>query len=134
MIPVRVLLVDESLPLLREVKEELESSGGFEVFTAVSPAAGLLGLARLQPDLLIANPYAGRGTVEEWRRAVERYRAGRSLSVLVLADRMCERDASILREIADLGVIPDRRGRRVVETILHGWAEQEPEEILPSVA
>ena len=134
MIPVRVLLVDESLPLLREVKEELESSGGFEVFTAVSPVAGLLGLARLQPDLLIANPYAGRGTAEDWRRAVERYRAGRSLSVLVLANRVREPDASVLREVADLGIVPHRPGSRVVEAILTGWACQEQEESLRPAA
>jgi DNA-binding NarL/FixJ family response regulator len=134
MIPIRVLLVDESLPLLREVKEELESSGGFEVFTAVSPAAGLLGLARLQPDLLIANPYAGRGTAEDWRRAVERYRAGRSLSVLVLANRVREPDTSVLREVADLGIVPRRPGSRVVETILTGWACREQEESLRPAA
>jgi DNA-binding NarL/FixJ family response regulator len=134
MIPVRVLLVDESLPLLRGVKEELESSGGFEVFTAVSPAAGMLALARLQPDLLIANPYAGRGSAEEWRRAVERYRSGRALSVLVLADRLPEPDASVLRDIADLGVLPLRHGSRVIETILTGWACQEQEESLRHAA
>jgi DNA-binding NarL/FixJ family response regulator len=128
MIPVRVLLVDESLPLLREVKEELESSGGFEVFTAVSPAAGMLALARLQPDLLIANPYAGRGTAEEWRRAVDRFRSGRPLSVLVLADRLPEPDASVLRDIADLGVVAHRQGSQVIETVLTGWACQEQEE------
>lgn len=130
MIPVRVLLVDESLPLLRGLKEELESSGGFEVFTAVSPAAGLLRLARLQPDLLIANPYAGRGTAEEWRRAVERYRSGRSLSVLMLADRVHEPDRSVLRDIADLGVVPHHHPSRVLDTILTGWARQEQEESL----
>jgi DNA-binding response OmpR family regulator len=134
MIPVRVLLVDESLPLLRAVKEELESSGGFEVFTAVSTAAGLLGLARLQPDLLIANPYAGRGTAEDWRRSVERYRAGRSLSVLVLANRVHEPDATVLRDVADLGIVPDRPGVRVIEAILAGWACQEQEESLRPAA
>jgi hypothetical protein len=134
MIPIRVLLVDESLPLLRAIKDELESSGGFEVFTAVSPVAGLLGLARLRPDLLIANPYAGRGTAEDWRRAVERYRAGRSLSVLLLADRVREPDASVLRGIADLGIVPHRQGTRVIETILTGWAYQEQEESLHPAA
>jgi DNA-binding response OmpR family regulator len=134
MIPVRVLLVDESLPLLRAVKEELESSGGFEVHTAVSPAAGLLGLARLRPDLLIVNPYAGRGTAEDWRRAVERYRAGRALSVLLLADGVREPDASVLRGIADLGIVAHHRGTGVVETVLTGWACQEQEECLRSAA
>jgi DNA-binding NarL/FixJ family response regulator len=134
MIPVRVLLVDESLPLLRGIKEELESSGGFEVFTAVSSAAGLLGLARLQPDLLIVNPYTGRGSAEDWRRAAERYRAGRPLSVLVLANRVGARDALVLRELADLGIVPHRPGTRVVETILTGWACQEQEEPLRPAA
>jgi DNA-binding NarL/FixJ family response regulator len=130
MIPVRVLLVDESLPRLRELTEELEASGGFEVFTAVSPAGGQLRLARLQPDLLIANPYAGRGTAEEWRRAVERYRSGRPLSVLILADRVHEPDKSVLRSVADLGVVPHQQAGRVLETILSGWARREQEEPL----
>jgi DNA-binding response OmpR family regulator len=134
MIPVRVLLVDESLPLLRVMKEELESSGGFEVFTAASPAAGLLGLARLQPDLLVANPYAGRGTAAEWHRAVERYRSGRSLSVLVIAERISQPDAGLLQEIADLGVVSPRKGRRLLETILTGWANQEPDESMHHAA
>jgi DNA-binding NarL/FixJ family response regulator len=130
MIPVRVLLVDESLPRLRELTEALEYSGGFEVFTAVSPAGGQLRLARLQPDLLIANPYAGRGTAQEWRRAVERYRSSRSLSVLMLADRVHEPDRSVLREMADLGVVPHHQASRVLDTILTGWARQEQEECL----
>ena len=55
---------------LHDLKEELESSGGYEVISTSSPASGMLCLARYQPDVLLINPYAGRGTMEEWRRAV----------------------------------------------------------------
>lgn len=125
MIPVRVLLVEESLPVVRAVKELFEECGGFEVHTVLSPAAGMLSLARMQPDLLILNPYAGRGTPEEWRRALDRYRLGRAISTLVLADRMSEHDREVLDEVADLGIRPRRPGPWMLETILSGWADEE---------
>jgi len=125
MVPVRVLLVQESIPVLRALQEELDGCGGFEVQTATSAAAGQLGLARLQPDILIANPWAGRGTPAEWKRAILRYRDSRPLGVLLLADRASEPDREILREIADLGVRPRTGGMRLLPAILAGWAGQE---------
>lgn len=125
MIPVRVLLVEESLPVLRGVTELLDECGGFEVYSAVSPAAGMLSLARMQPDLLILHPFAGRGTAEEWRRAVNRYRVGRALSTLVLADRISDHDRELLEEIADLGIRPRRPGPGLLEAILAGWAGED---------
>ena len=87
MIPVRVLMVDEALPVLRELQRELGNSECFEVYTATSSGAGMFSLARLQPDVLVLNPCAGRGSPEEWRRALERYRMTRSLGVLLLQRR-----------------------------------------------
>ena len=124
MIPVRVLLVEESWPLLQELRRALEASDGFEIFTAVSPAAGMLGLARYQPDLLVLDPFSGGGTAEEWKRAIQRYRTARSLSVLILADSLSPHDHAQLDALADLGVRERAVGGHLLETILTAWAEQ----------
>lgn len=132
MIPVRVLLVEESWPLLQRLRTQLEGAEGFEVFSAVSPAAGMLGLARHQPDLLVLDPFTGGGTTEEWKRAILRYRASRPLSVLVLTDRLSPHDQTQLEALADLGVRERAAGGRLLEAILMAWAHQgEP---LPEVA
>jgi DNA-binding response OmpR family regulator len=123
MIPVRVLVVEDSRPLLRSICEELEAADGFEVITAGSPAAGMLTLARLQPDLLILDPFAGGGTPEEWNRTVARYRNARPLSVLVLADRLSDRDRGILETLADLGIQARYAISRITEAVLTAWAE-----------
>lgn len=125
MIPIRVLLVDDALPLLRTLKQVLEASGSFEVFQATSQAAGMLGLARMQPDILVLNPTAGKGSVEEWRRAVERYRHGRSLGLIALADALAPRDAEILGALADLGILKRRSGPRRILSLLLEWSGQD---------
>jgi DNA-binding NarL/FixJ family response regulator len=109
--------------LLRGIREELELSEGFEVLTAGSPAAGMLTLARMRPDLLILDPFSGGGTPEEWNRTVARYRSARPLSVLVLADRLSDRDRGILETLADLGIQARHAVDRIVSTVLTGWAE-----------
>jgi hypothetical protein len=125
MIPIRVLLVEDALPLLRHLKGDLEAEGGFEVFHATSQAAGMLSLARLQPDVLVLNPYAGRGSVEEWRRAIDRYRNGRCLGLLALAGKMPHHDLEVLSGLADLGLLKRPASTRRILSTLLDWMGQE---------
>jgi len=125
MIPIRVLLVDDPGSGLRLLREGLERMGGFEVLTAASPPWGMLCLARHQPDVLIVHPHAGRGTIEEWRRAIRHFRASRPLSLLVLAGRLSQREREFLEEMADLGVIPHPADPAQIEEILADWAGTE---------
>ncbi len=122
MIPIRILLVEDALPVLRELRTELDEAGTFEVFTAASSAAGLLGLARTRPDVLIFHPYAGRGSVEDWRRAIARCRASRALGVLAMADKIPLREREILSGLADLGIVGRRPSARLVHKVVDVWA------------
>jgi hypothetical protein len=125
MIPIRVLLVEDALPVLRRLKGDLEAEGSFEVFHATSMAAGMLSLVRVQPDVLVLNPYAGRGSVEEWRRTVERYRNGRSVGLVALAGATPARDREVLAQLADLGILRRPTStRRILSSILN-WMGQE---------
>jgi DNA-binding NarL/FixJ family response regulator len=125
MIPIRILLVDDAQPGLLSLKEELEDSGGFEVITSASPASGMLSLARHQPDVLLVNPLAGQGSVEEWRRAVDHYRCARSLGVIVLAHRMTSHDREVIEELADLGIVDYPLHPELIQEILAHWAGAE---------
>ncbi len=126
MIPIRILIVEDALPILHRLRDGLEATGDFEVFTASSAPAGLLGLARLQPDVLILQPQTGRGSLEEWRRAIERYRAGRSLAVLVMSARIPSRAREILDGMADLGVVDRFPHPRLIHRLVTTWAGHEP--------
>ena len=125
MLPLRILLVEDAPPVLQDLRAALDNSSGFEVCCATSCPAGMLTLARRQPDLLVLNPYAGRGTVEAWRRAVRRFRASRQLSVIALARRVSSRDRAGLRELADLGIYSPRTEAWRIQAVLEGWANSE---------
>jgi DNA-binding NarL/FixJ family response regulator len=125
MIPIRILCVDDGPQTLQELKGELERSGGFEVIWATTCSAGMLSLARSRPDVLVLNPYSGRGSVEEWRRAVERYRAARPLGLVALAGRIPARDRAPLREMADLGIFASGASAERIRSLLIRWADPE---------
>jgi DNA-binding NarL/FixJ family response regulator len=125
MIPIRILLVDDAQSDLRSLSEELEEAGGFEVITAASPVSGMLSLARHQPDVLLVNPVAGQGSVEEWRRAVEHYRSARPLGLLVLAGRISARDRETLEELADVGIMEYPLQPELIREVLAHWAGTE---------
>jgi DNA-binding response OmpR family regulator len=126
MIPVRVLVVADSRSRLRGLMREIETSEGFEAVAAASPAAGMLALARTQPDLMIVDPFAGGGTAEEWRRAIAHYRAARPLGVAVLAARPSERDRVLLEPLADLGFLGDDGLAEVLESVLATYGAADP--------
>jgi hypothetical protein len=123
MVPIRILLVEDMLRLARDLARDLEEVGSFEVHTASSMAAGLLTLARLRPDILIVYPYAGRGTPEEWSCTVERFRANRPLSLLVLSGAHPERETEVLGGLADLGMVPRHAGSEQILALLERWFE-----------
>jgi DNA-binding response OmpR family regulator len=125
MIPIRILLVDEGAQILQGLKGELERSESFEVTWATTCSAGMLSLARSRPDVLVLNPYAGRGSVEEWRRAVERYRGTRPLGIVALAGRIPARDRAPLRELADLGIFGSGVNAERIRSLLVRWADPE---------
>jgi hypothetical protein len=122
MIPIRVLFVGDQLPRSRDLLGDLEASGGYEVHVALPPGAGLLALARLQPDILILNPSAGRGTPEEWRRTIERFRSRHPLGLLVLPGRSHERARQVLGDLADLGVHSSRTSPEKIRSLLDSWS------------
>lgn len=125
MIPIRVILVEDTLPLQRRMRAELEASGSFEVYAVSSSAAGMLCLARMQPDLAVVYPYAGRGAPEEWRRAIGRYRQGRALGLLVLLDHASPGETEIIGEMADLGMIGRPPAAGEIRSLLMNWIGQE---------
>ncbi len=125
MIPIRVILVEEAPPLQRRIRDEMEASGSFEVYAVSSGAAGMLSLARMQPDLAVIYPYAGRSAPEEWRRAVNRYRQGRALSLLVLLDQASSRETEALGDVADLGIMGRPPAHGEIRSVLLNWAGQE---------
>ncbi len=125
MIPIRILLVDEGPESLEGLKDELESSGSFEVTWATTCGAGMLSLARSRPDVLVLNPYAGRGSVEEWRRAVERYRSARPLGLVAVAGRIPAPDRAPLRQMADLGILGPGVSAERIRSRLVRWADPE---------
>ncbi len=125
MIPIRVILVEDALPLQRRIRDEMEASGSFEVYAVSSSAAGMLNLARMQPDLAVIYPYAGRGAPEEWRRAVGRYRQGRALGLLVLLDLASAEETETLADMADLGMIERPPAPGEIRSLLMNWAGQE---------
>ena len=125
MIPLRVLLVEDALPVLKDLRAALEESGEFEISCATSFPAGMLVLARSRPDLLLVNPYACRSSIEEWRRGVALYRNHHSLGVLALARRVPTQDRIPLQEMADLGILPSGIEARRIQAILEEWANSE---------
>jgi len=125
MIPLRILLVEDALPALQDLRQVLEETGEFEISCATSSPAGMLGLARTRPDLLVLNPYAGRGSIEAWRRAVGRYRQHHPLGLLALAHRIPPRDQDSLQEMADLGIFSPGVEARRIQAILEEWADSE---------
>jgi hypothetical protein len=92
----------------------------------------MLSLARHQPDVLMINPSAGRGTMEEWRRTIEHYRATRPLGLIVLAHRLSPRDLETAGDLADLGVITHPFEPELIREILARWSGAE--EILSRAA
>lgn len=125
MVPIRILLVEDPQPALPDLRSALERSGDFEVACSTSFGAGMLSLARRRPDLLVLDPYAGRGSVDGWRRAVRRYRSSHALGLLALSRRFAVRDRELLREMADLGVFSPPVTERDVRTLLEDWANSE---------
>lgn len=92
----RILIVAREEPRFYQTRERL-AAAGLEAHYAANAAAGLLLLGRLQPDVLVLDPHATRGHPEDWKRAIERYRLGRSLSVVLTTD-----DASARVALASL--------------------------------
>jgi len=103
MISARILVVLDDGPKRSALARQLECLGA-EVFMSGTGSGGLLLLGRLQPDVLVLDPTAGRGRSEDWRRGVERYRSNRSLSLWVQGSSEFTR-ASMAAE-ADLGSGP----------------------------
>jgi CheY-like chemotaxis protein len=132
MIPIRVLVVDDDQVTTRRIRDALETTGSFEVATAMSPQAGMLVLGRLQPDIMIVHPHTGRGTVAEWARAIARYRCTRSLGVIALTRNPTAAESAALADWADLGVIEHPPRAAAIGDILASWAE--PEELLDRAA
>jgi hypothetical protein len=121
MIPIRILLVEDAHPVGKDLERDLASYGNFDLQIAFSAAAGMLLLARLQPDVLVLNPHAGRGSPEEWRRTIECFRHNRPLAVLVLTGTMSRREGEGLSSVADIGLIPRRCGSAGIRSALERW-------------
>lgn len=124
MFPIRVLLVEDALPFLRILTTALKTHG-FEVFFASSTAAGMLSLARMQPDVLVLHPQAGRGSVVEWRRAISRYREAHPLGLLLLARRIPAAEQDTLSDLADVGTLARPAAPARILTALLEWAGDE---------
>ena len=121
MLPVRVLVVGNSRILLRRLRVALESEGYMVTLARGNGVPAVL-LARSVPDLVITQVRPSRTTVEAWRRAVDSFRAHRSLSVLALAtDAAGEEERKALEEVADLGVIQRPLRKRVVMGRIEEW-------------
>lgn len=119
-IPLRTIVAldeDTSISALIQTLEE----AGCEVVTTSSSGGWML-LSRVHPDLLILDPACGGGLVENWRRAVERYRRSRALGLLVVSPSASIR--ALFSTAADLGVHeglpPPNRLREIVD----GWEEE----------
>ena len=123
--PVRVLLIGDTMNLMRRLRLRLEAQG-YEVTLGCGAPSPTFSLSRVRPDVLVAELAAGDGRVETWRRGIESYRLRRPLSVLFLADeRAGRRDRILAEEIADLGLVEaPHRARQVIER-LDSWYEAE---------
>ncbi len=123
--PVRILLIGDTLRLMRRLRLRLETQG-YEVTLGCAAPSPAFSLSRIRPDVLVAELSAGYGRIETWRRGIESYRMRRSLSVLFLADeRTGRRERPLAESIADLGLIEKpNRTRQVIER-LETWYEAE---------
>lgn len=88
----RILIVAREEPRFHRTRDRL-AAAGLEAHYAANAAAGLLLLGRLQPDVLVLDPHATRGHPEDWKRAIDRYRRGRSLAVVLTTDDTSARTA-----------------------------------------
>lgn len=125
MLPVRVLVVGNSRILLRRLRLALEGEG-YMVSLARGNGTPAVVLARSEPDLVIAQIRPDRATIEAWRRAIEAFRAHRSLSVLALmTGASSEEERKTLEEMADLGIVQRPLRKRVVLGRLEEWYASE---------
>jgi DNA-binding response OmpR family regulator len=128
--PIRILLIGDTLNLMRRLKFRLEVQG-YEVTLGCGAPSPAFSLSRVRPDVLIAELAAGDGRIETWRRGIESYRMRRSLSVLFLADERAGKGERLLAaEAADLGIVEKpQRARKVIER-LETWYEAENSTLL----
>jgi DNA-binding response OmpR family regulator len=125
MLPVRVLVVGNRRNLLRRLRLTLESEG-YLVTVARDNGAPALLLARVVPDLLIAQLPPSRTAIEGWRRAIDTFRAHRSLSVLALMPASAgEAEHKAVEEVADLGIAGRPLRKRAVLECLENWYSAE---------
>jgi hypothetical protein len=128
--PVRILLIADTIHLMRRLRFRLEAQG-YEVTLGCGAPSPAFSLSRVRPDVLIAELSAGDGRVETWRRGIESYRMRRPLSVLFLADeRVGKGERPLAEGIADLGLVEKpHRTRKVIER-LETWYEAETSTLL----
>lgn len=102
----RILIIGDSISLLREVYETLESRG-YEVSIGSGGPSPSLTISRNSPDLLILESGPGLGKLERWRRAIESYRSHQHLSILTIRDRSHDSvERAALDDLSDLGSLP----------------------------
>ncbi|MCA9754351.1 MAG: hypothetical protein KDA27_01005 [Candidatus Eisenbacteria bacterium] len=122
MFSTRILIIAHEGPDLRRAQERL-SEIGYETHLANTAAAGMLLLGKLQPEIVVLDPLVGRGRPEDWRRALERFRAGRPLAVVLTTDDPFARRS--LAEAADLGVLPRMFDLDYLLSIVDGYDDDE---------
>ena len=84
MAPPRILVIGDSIALLRKLYSAL-SNQGYEVAVGAGGPSPSLTICRNSPDLLIVELGPGLGRFERWRCAIESYRSRQPLSILTIA-------------------------------------------------
>lgn len=101
MLPVRVLIVGNTVGLQRRLYGALDRDGYSVMIGAGGPPPALT-LTRNCPDLLILEVGPALGKLERWRRAIASFRSRRPLSVLAIAPESLDQKMR-----ANLEAIPD---------------------------
>jgi DNA-binding response OmpR family regulator len=125
MLPVRILVVGNSIGLQRRLFDALDREGYAVSIGAGGPPPALT-LARNCPDLLILEVGPALGRVASWRRAIASFRSRRPLAVLAIASESLDHDdRSSLESITDLGILVRPTSTTEIVQRLDEWYESE---------
>ena len=105
MLPVRVLIVGNTVGLQRRLYGNLDRDGYAVSIGAGGPPPALT-LTRNCPDLLIVEIGPALGKLERWRRAIASFRSKRPLSVLaIVPENLDSKEKINIESIPDIWIM-----------------------------